>query len=109
MNLLKTAQETWKVIVREKWPSGFKAIVFSETLGESVVWAADNADIEKSHNLVIYRETLIRKILRAKLTPDGLKELHNLLKVLPEGHFQVTEILSRTPMNKLEVGHEIKN
>lgn len=106
MNLLQTARNAWKTINLKKWPTDFEVLVYSEVLGEDVVWAADDTKVRNPHNRVVYRESLVRKIIRSKLAPAAMANLHELLKVFPEDHFQVTEIFSTTVSPKLKEPYE---
>lgn len=94
MSLLQTARDAWKQIRRDKWPTGYEAVVYSEVLQEEVIWAADDTNVTNSHKKIVYREALVRRIVRANLSPHALRELHGLLKVLPEDHFKVVDLFA---------------
>jgi hypothetical protein len=103
MNLLQMSLEVWNSLRDKKWPSGFTAVVNSKVLGERVIWAADDTVISDRQGMVVYREELIRKIVRLKLTPAELRTLHEALKLVADSTFQLAEIIRINRRNGAEV------
>lgn len=93
MSLLQMSVEIWHSLRDKQWPSGFIAIVNSKVLGERVIWAADGTVISDTQGMVVYREDLIRKIIRLRLTPAELRTLHEALKFAADSNFQLAEFV----------------
>ena len=62
--------------------SGQVREVYSKTLGETVVWAADNAVVPDTEERVVYRARELRRLVDA--TPEQLRRIH-LTKTMIDG------------------------